>query len=136
MNDEFEDEEQPLLIRYEGPDTTPLAWIHLDVAGGTQIVPAILRPDLPVTVIASQWAEALGLSQGAGVLAQIATRGDDSGEKWGPCERITPKVSEDLNDAIGDDAVGGLLLGQDFLQAIIVTLLGPARLMVLLKPTE
>jgi hypothetical protein len=101
MNDEFEDEEQPLLIRYEGPDTTPLAWVHLDVAGGTQIVPAILRPDLPVTVIASQWAEALGLSQGAGVLAQIATGGDDSAEKWGPCERITPKVSEDLNDAIG-----------------------------------
>ncbi len=136
MNDDFEQEDQPLLVRYEGRGTTPLAWVHLDVAGGTQIVPAILRPDLPVTVIASQWAEALGLSEGAAVLAQIATGGDDSAEQWGPCEYITPNVSKDLDDEIGDDAVGGLLLGQDFLQEIIVTLLGPARLMILLTPTE
>lgn len=136
MNDDFEQEDQPLLVRYEGPGTTPLAWVHLDVAGGTQIVPAILRPDLPITVIALQWAEALGLSHGAAVLAQIVTGGDDSAEKWGPCEYITPNVSKDLDDEIGDDAVGGLLIGQDFLQAIIVTLLGPARLMILLTPTE
>jgi hypothetical protein len=136
MTDEFEEEERPLVLRYEGPEKTPLVWVHLDVAGGTQIVPAIVRPDLPITVIASQWAEGLGLSRGAAVLAQIATGGDDTAEQWGPCEYITPEVSEALDGEIREDAVGGLLLGQDFLQAIIVNLLGPARLMVLLTPTE
>jgi hypothetical protein len=70
------------------------------------------------------------------MLAQVATRSDAAAELWGPCERITPEVSEALDAEITDDAVGGLHLGQDFLQAIIVTLLGPAKLMVLLRPTE
>lgn len=135
MNEEFE-EEQPLVLRYEDAGTAPVVWVHLDVAGGTQIVPATIRPDLAVTTIASQWAEALGLSRGGGVLAQIATRADEAAELWGPCERITPEVSQALDSDIGEDAVGGLLLGQDFLQAIIVTLLGPSRLMVLLRPTD
>jgi hypothetical protein len=135
MSDEF-GEGQPLVLRYEGEEGLPLLWVHLDVAGGTQIIPAILRADLPITVIAAQWADALGLSRGAGVLAQIATQGDDAAELWGPCERITPVVSDALDQEIGDNAVGGLLLGQDFLQAIILTLLGPARLMVLLRPAD
>jgi len=129
-------EEQPLILRYGGDGSVLLVSAHLDVAGGTQIVPAILRPDLAVTVLARQWAEALGLSRGAGVLVQIATRDDDAAELWGPCERITPEVSDDLDEEVSSDAVGGLLLGQDFLQSVIVTLLGPARLIVLLRPTE
>jgi hypothetical protein len=84
----------------------------------------------------AQWAEGLGLSRGAAVLAQIATGSDDTAEQWGPCEYITPEVSEALDGEIREDTVGGLLLGQDFLQAIIINLLGPARLMVLLTPTE
>lgn len=58
MSEEF-GEEQPLVLRYEGDEGLPLLWVHLDVAGGTQIVPAILRADLPITVIAAQWADAL-----------------------------------------------------------------------------
>ena len=136
MSNGFEDD-QPLVLRYGGPTgTLPLVPAHLDVVGTTQIVPAILRPDLTVTVLAAQWAEALGLSRGAAVLVQLATRNDDQAEFWGPCEMITPEVDDALDAEVTEDAVGGLLLGQDFLQSVIVTLLGPARLIVLLKPVD
>lgn len=130
-------DDQPLLYRYGGPaGTLPVVSVHLDVVQSTQIVPGILRPDLATSVIAAQWAAALNLSEGAGVLVQLATRGDDMAELRGPCELITPAVDDALDDAITEDAVGGLLLGQDFLQSVIVSLLGPARLVVILFPAD
>src|SRR5688500_14151098 len=77
---------------------------------------------------AAPTATALKLSHGAGVLVQLATRGDDLADLRGPCELITPEVDDALDGAITDDAIGGLLLGQDFLQSVVVSLLGPARL--------
>lgn len=135
MNDSPQDE-QPLLIRYDSGATPLVVQTQLDVVDSTQIVPAILRPDLPVSVIAAQWALALGLSEGAAVLAQIATANDADAELWGPCELLTPQISPALDKELGDDFVGGLLLGQDFLKSLIVTLLGPASLIVLLRPTD
>jgi hypothetical protein len=130
-------DEQPLLYRYGGPaGTLPVVSVHLTVVDSTQIVPGILRPDLPTTIIAAQWAAALNLSRGGGVLVQLATRGDDQAELRGPCELTTPEVDDALDEAITDDAIGGLLLGQDFLQSVVVSLLGPARLVVILSPPE
>lgn len=129
-------DEQPLLVRYDSGATPLVVQIQLDFVGSTQIVPAILRPDLPVSVIAAQWAASLGLSEGAAVLVQIATSNDAQAELWGPCELLTPQVSHTLDQEVGEDFVGGLLLGQDFLKSLIVTLLGPASLIVLLRPTD
>jgi hypothetical protein len=131
MNEAFNDG-LSLIFRFDEELKVPMAPVHLDVSGGTQIVPAIIRPDLLTTVVAQQWADALGLSRGAAALAQIATKYDDSADLWGPCERLTPLVELKLDSEIDERrATGGFLLGQDFLQTIAVTLLGPAQLLVL-----
>lgn len=126
-----------LIFRFDESRGIPIVPVHLDVAGGTQIVPAILRPDLLVTTMASQWADALGLSHGAGLLVQLATRYDDSGETWGPCERLTPLVDPDLDARIDETTMsGGFLLGQDFLGEIATLILGPVQLVVISREIQ
>lgn len=130
--DEGGDDLEPLVIRMGGPSgTTPVAFVHLDIVGTTQIVRAILRPDLPTSVIAAQWAAALELSAGAGVMAQLATRDDEGAELWGPAELITPEVDNALDDQIDDDGTGGFLVGHDLLEDLWITYVGPVRIVLM-----
>ena len=117
---------EPLILPYTGG--RPVAPVHLDVVGSTQVVYAVLRPDLAVSEIAEQWRAALELSAGAGVLAQLATSSGPDAELWGPCERITPTVRHELNGQIDPQtAIGGLLLGRDFLDSVVLAYVGPAQ---------
>lgn len=136
MMDDDSETEPPLLLRFSGEGgTVPAAPVHLDCVGSTQIVPGILRPDVPITHMASQWADALDLSTGAAVLAQLATRDDELAAHWGPCEMITPVIDPEMS--VGRDLLGGLLLGQDFLESVWVTYIGPAGLIAITRsPSE
>jgi hypothetical protein len=134
MTDDTGDE-VPLIFRYDG-DEPPWVPVRLDVVGFDQIVLASLRPDLPKTVIAEQWAEALNLSRGSAMLAQLVTRTDAEAENWGPCDMVFPEVSPELDDAITDDGVGGLLLGWDFLKQVTLTYLGPLAIIAFTQAVE
>lgn len=128
MNDEAEDDD-PLIFRYgAGSGEPPFVPVRLDVVGSVQIVLAHVRPELPVSSIAAQWANALDLSHGAAVLAQLVTRNDEQAEGWGPCEMLTPAVDDELDAAITFEGLGGFLLGRDFLRFVWVTFIGPAGL--------
>jgi hypothetical protein len=127
-----EDQDPQLVLRMQGPSrTTPVALVSLEVAGNSQIVTAILRPDLPVSTISSRWAAGLGLSSGGAAIAQLVAREE---EHWGPAERITPQVKEALDAWIDDEGLGGFLLGHDFLQSVWLTYLSPAGLVVITDP--
>jgi len=116
---------EPLIVPFTGG--LPVVSLHLDVASvGTQIVNAILRPDLAVTHIAEQWRSAVELSEGAAVLAQLATSSDAGAQLWGPCEMITPTIEPALDAEIDPlTAIGGLLLGRDLLGSLVVMFIGP-----------
>lgn len=119
-----EHDEQHLTLRTGGEEgTTALALVHLDVVGSTQFVVAVLRPD-----IAQRWAEALGLSPGAGVIARLAV---SEHELWGPAPLITPVVDDALDADIDEAGGGGLVLGNDFLHIMWVTFMGEQRIVVL-----
>jgi hypothetical protein len=127
------DQDPQLVLRMQGPGrATPVALVSLEVAGNSQIVTAILRPDEPVSTISSRWAVALGLSSGGAAIAQLVAREE---ERWGPAERITPMVEEALDERIDEEGLGGFLLGHDFLQSVWLTYLGPAGLVVITDPT-
>jgi hypothetical protein len=129
-DDEDEDEAEPLVLRRT--DGLPIVPLNLDVVGSTQIVPALLRPDLNVSRIAPIWASGLELSHGAAVLAQLATRYDDAAALWGPCQMITPVIDPALDEALAEEGVGGVMLGNDLLQHVWLTLVGPAGLIVVM----
>lgn len=136
MSDPFSDG-NTLVFRMNEDGSLPSIPVRLDLSGHFQIIPAELRLDVRRSQIASQWAEALGLSAGAAALAQVATRLDDSAEQWGPCEYLTPEVSPALDSEIDDQtAVGGFWLGQDFLRSIVVTVLGPVQLVALSNDSD
>jgi hypothetical protein len=132
-NEEYD--EQHLTLRTGGKDgTTALALVHLVVVDSTQIVTAVLRPDTQQTRIAAQWAESLGLSPGAGMIARLAV---DEQELWGPDALITPIVEDSLDDEIDDEGVGGLVLANDFLHTVWVTFMGEHKLVVIsYQPSE
>lgn len=120
MIDGGDDEEEPLILRWtDGPSLHVPA--HLDVAGMDQIVEGSIRPDLERTVISKQWASALELSPGADALVQLVTEHGEAGIAWGPCKRVTPTISPELDERITDRGVGGFLLGNDFLDGIWIT---------------
>lgn len=125
---------EPLILPFT--DGLPVAPVHLDMAGNTQVLNAIVRPDLAVTQIAEQWRAALELSEGAALLVQLATSSDADMEKWGPCERVTPEVRFELNASIDEHtAIGGLLLGRDFLDALVTTFIGPLQRIAFIAPS-
>ncbi len=124
-----EHDEQHLTLRTGGEEgTTALALVHLDVVGSTQFVVAVLRPDIAQSRIARRWAEALGLSPGAGVIARLAV---SEHELWGPAPLITPVVDDALDTEIDEAGGGGLVLGNDFLHTMWVTFIGEQRIVVL-----
>lgn len=124
-----ESDQEFLTLRMGGKSgTTPLALVRLEVAGNTQNLTGVLRPDLPTTRIASQWSSALGLSAGGGAIAQILAGEEES---WGPAELITPTVEDALNAQIDADGAGGLLLGYDLLHKVWVTYIGAQKLVIL-----
>ncbi len=125
--DDAEDEE-PLVVRWRAP---LILYAQLEVVGFTQIVPAIVRLDLDHSEIAGRWAAALELSPGAGAMVQLMTEADDSADPWGPCERLTPIVSQALDAEITPQETGGFLLGHDFLRHLWITTLGDSRLVVI-----
>jgi hypothetical protein len=127
-----EHDDAHLTLRTGGPEgTTPYALARVEAAGMTQVLLAVLRPDIGRTRIASHWAQALGLSPEGSAFARLMV---DEHEPWGPAEMITPAVDETLDDDITDDGAGGLLLGNDFLHTIWVMFMGELRLVVLTKP--
>jgi hypothetical protein len=131
------EEEQPLVVRFGGPEgATPQVPIHLTVVGSTQIVTGVVRPDLRVSRMAAQWASALDLSIGAGVVAQLATGLGPEAELWGPGELITPEVDPSLDENVTDDMSGGFLVGQDFLHTVWMTVVGPHQLLAFTRPTS
>lgn len=111
----------------------PIVPVHLAVVGNTQIIPAVPRPDIPVTRIAAQWASGLELSAGGAAMAQIATGYDESAELWGPCEFVTPIVDASLDETIDDETRGGLQVGRDLLGSLTITFAGPAGLLMLTR---
>jgi len=124
-----EHDEQHLTLRTGGEEgTTALALVHLDVVGSTQFVVAVLRPDIAHSRIARRWAEAVGLSPGAGVIASLAV---SEHELWGPAPLITPVIDDVLDTEIDEAGGGGLVLGNDFLHTMWVTFMGKHRIVVL-----
>jgi hypothetical protein len=135
MSEDDELAPRPLTFRFN-PERTELCVVpvRLDVVGDAQIVLGYVRPDLPKSRIAGQWAAALEFSPGSGMLAQLVTRPDDRAEEWGPCEMVWPEVDDALDDEITDEGLGGFLLGWDLLQKVVITFVGPEGFLAFTLP--
>ena len=137
--DEFD---SPPVVVFRLTDGLPVVPVRITVVDNELVIPAILRPDLPVSRIAPQWAEAVEMSNGAAMLACVFSGYDEAARGWGPSQMLTPDFDDSLSDRpiggflFGQDTVGGFLLGQDFLENVMLMFVGPARLFILGKPPE
>ena len=129
-----EDEPNPLLFTYENTPSGGKPMIPLRLTCTHEVVVgASIAPSLPTTVISPLWAQAIGLSPGGTVVAQVQTRVALNAEAWGPQRILRPLHADELDDATAlyaeaDDidwrSRDACPVGHDFLSNLTVILDG------------
>ena len=129
-----DDEPDVLVFKYvpTGSGGKPMVPLRL-TASHQAVVGAALAPSLPRTVISPMWAEAIGLSPGGTVVAQLQTRMALNSDRWGPQDILVPLFATELDETIEpySEAEGidwrerdACLLGHDFLRNLTIILDG------------
>lgn len=118
----------------------PVIPLRLATTYYATVVLATLAPSLPRTVISPLWAEAIGLSPGGTVVAQVQTRPALNSEPWGPDVILQPVLLSELDQATALYAEAEdvdwreqetCLVGHDFLCNLTVILDGITGRLVL-----
>ncbi len=127
-------ESEPLLFTYARTESGGRPVIPLRLISSHQVVVgASVAPSLPTTVISPLWADAIGLSPGGTVVAQVQTRIALNADSWGPQVVLKPLLASELDEASADYAEAedvdwrsrdACLVGHDFLRNLTVILDG------------